>query len=116
MWRTIFMGCFFYTGPLLFLLHGLTDYYTDYWWSLWDNEPSNVYDFIIIGAGSAGATIAYRLSKHHRVLLVEAGGHPFSSSKVPGIALDLTGYPHWDWMHKTIPQKHAGLGLKNNVI
>ncbi len=65
------------------------------------------YDFIIVGAGSAGCVLANRLSANpnHRVLLLEAGGsdwHPFIH--MPAGLAKLVGKKGVNWDYSTEPE------------
>jgi choline dehydrogenase len=67
------------------------------------------YDYIVIGAGSAGCVVAARLSERPevQVLLLEAGGtdrHEEVQNPVKWPTL-LCG--RLDWGYQTVPQRHA---------
>ena len=68
-----------------------------------------------VGAGSAGAVVANRLSKNNKVLLLEAGGDPIWLHKIPAFAGLLIGRGSHCWNYKTVPQKHAYYGAPDNV-
>ncbi|XP_034185983.1 glucose dehydrogenase [FAD, quinone] [Osmia lignaria lignaria] len=63
-----------------------------------------MYDFIVIGGGSAGAVIASRLSEvpNWTVLLVEAGGDENEISDIPLLA-GYTQLSEFDWKYQTTP-------------
>lgn len=64
------------------------------------------FDYIIVGAGSAGCLLANRLSANpaHRVLLLEAGGpDDWFWIKVPVGYLFTIANPRTDWCFKTEP-------------
>ena len=68
------------------------------------------YDYVIVGAGSAGCVLAARLSEDPktRVLLLEAGGSDASLRvRTPGL-VGLLWRNRFDWTFFTTPQEHLG--------
>ncbi len=77
------------------------------------SEP--IFDYIVIGAGTAGCLLANRLSAdpNKRVLLVEAGGRDnYHWIHIPVGYLYCIGNPRTDWLYQTEPDA----GLNGRVL
>ncbi|KAF8991666.1 aryl-alcohol oxidase-like protein [Cyathus striatus] len=81
------------------------------------SDPSLVngkgYDYIVVGAGTAGSVVASRLTedKNAQVLLIEAGisntDGDISAIQVPFLVTE-TAQSRYDWNYTTVPQKSLG--------
>ncbi len=75
-------------------------------------KNDSTYDYIVVGAGSAGAVVASRLTESgkHRVLLLEAGtqGSNFFWSKVPVGVSKMIDDPAVNWCYSSEPDEGSG--------
>jgi choline dehydrogenase-like flavoprotein len=68
-----------------------------------------MYDYVIVGAGSAGCVLAARLTENPsvRVLLLEAGPPDDADEIHIPAALNLLFQSRYDWGYRTVPQDRA---------
>lgn len=81
----------------------------------YNSQISAVYDFIIVGAGSAGSVLASRLSENpsHRVLLIEAGRGENLMMDIPIFANNFQD-SDINWDYRTEPSDKYCLAMVNN--
>src|SRR6202167_5113305 len=69
------------------------------------------FDYVIVGAGSAGCVLADRLSEggQHSVLLLEFGGSDRSIYiQMPSALSSTMNMAKYDWRYQTEPEPHLG--------
>ncbi|XP_022199688.2 glucose dehydrogenase [FAD, quinone]-like [Nilaparvata lugens] len=75
--------------------------------------PKSEYDFIIVGAGSAGCVLANRLTEVEdwSVLLIEAGKEENFLMDIP-VLVNFLQFTEANWKYRTVPSNDACLGMK----
>ncbi|RVE45935.1 hypothetical protein evm_009408 [Chilo suppressalis] len=78
------------------------------------NKVENVYDYIIVGSGTAGSVIAHRLAAetNFTFIVIEAGGKSNSLFEIPVLSPMLHNSVY-DWQYETVPQENACLAMNN---
>ena len=81
-----------------------------------EDHLSSVYDYIVVGSGSAGSIVAHRLAEdgYTKVLLLEAGGPSGLPTDIPGHTF-LNFNTQYDWNYTMEPQLF-GLAFKDQVM
>ena len=71
---------------------------------------SQTYDYIVVGAGSAGSVLANRLSAsgRHKVLVLEAGRESHPWSRIPVGFAKLIENPAANWLYSSEPDESTG--------
>ncbi|TFB03275.1 Versicolorin B synthase [Trichoderma ghanense] len=79
-------------------------------------SAAGAFDYIIIGGGTAGLTVANRLTEDAdiKVLVIEAGQDRTNDPlvQIPGLVVGMYGKAEYDWNFNSTPQP----GLNNRVI
>lgn len=71
---------------------------------------NETYDYIVVGAGSAGSVLANRLSAsgQHKVLVLEAGRESHPWSRIPVGFAKLIENPAANWLYESEPDEGSG--------
>ncbi|XP_026822467.1 LOW QUALITY PROTEIN: glucose dehydrogenase [FAD, quinone]-like [Rhopalosiphum maidis] len=94
-------------------------YPTDYASALYEDPTQVTFDFIVVGGGSAGATVAARLSEipEWNVLLLEAGGDPPELTENPLLwTHNLRTQCDWSFLSEKNPSLFKGMEQERCII